>query len=208
MNNINSTIISFFKKNKWLLLLFFPLLIILIGILYFNATSPQPSNSTIISPTKIPENNTIDENNDQISSDISPFNNNGTRENDVLEETDLVGLQKKEALPDGTEKYSLKSPDQSHTNTLITKDEQVVFQKSVRPKNFGETVMNYTESYGDPEKTLDMESSLTPNARIYIYASRGFAFLADKQTNEVLIQYTFQPMTPDEFISKYKNELQ
>jgi hypothetical protein len=204
MINFVNKITIILKEYKWLLIPGFPLIIIILMLLMITSSSKPPENSfpdVYSEPTGIPTRIIP-----TASITIIPTPKNY----DALHPVDpemLNGLQKTETLPDGAIKYTLASPKSSRSNTLIAKDNLVIFQRSVRPDNFGERISDYTNQLGTPERIITGSRFYGENTQTYIYAKYGVAFTANPQTEEVYEQFAFVDMSVDDFFKSFGQEL-
>ncbi len=147
---------------------------------------PFSREEILATPTKIPE---------------------SEKELHAIEPEDLEGLQITETSSDGDTIYTSADIRPSRPNILKVRDGVTVFNRTVRPEGFDEKITDYTDTYGAPEEMITGSRFYGPSAQIYIYASSGFAFVANPETQEVFEQYTFPPKSVTEYIKKYGEDI-
>jgi hypothetical protein len=161
---------------------------------------PTPANETV-SPTFLP---TQSPQSEGVGEGEQPHGETILYENSPL-------LEKKESFPDLSKKYSLTSSTPDRPNVIITigEEQNQVFQRSVIPQSDPPiTIPEYLEFFGQPERTIKGSHFYGPDAQIYIYAqTRGFAYIANTQTNRILELHTFAPMSVEDYTKKYGEDI-
>lgn len=215
MNTLFTKFKTLFLENKRILIPFIPLFLFIlffITLVSFVAFSPQqttPDGQTVPIPTKTNENSspslsqspkaTQEETLHQdIDGDESIYDNN-------------PNLEKKEQLPNGTLKYSLTSETTGRPNIVIVRatNQDIAFERTVISQNAKPIVLSdYLEFFGQPERIIKGSRFYGANAQTYIYAkTRGTAFIVNPQTNRVLELQTFAPMSIENYIQKFGDDL-
>ncbi|MGI8420165.1 MAG: hypothetical protein ACR2LN_06020 [Candidatus Levyibacteriota bacterium] len=110
----------------------------------------------------------------------------------------------KSTTPDGSVQYTVPSINQARPNEIVTKDNTIVFQRALIS---GKTIDDYIASLGQPEYTYNESSYYGDDILVYLYLKKGIAIVAGPMTRLVFEQITFQPMSIDEFKSKYGADL-
>lgn len=205
MNTSNTKFKDFFNKYKYLLIPSIPLLFF-VGLLFFipstqtdsTPVEPKPQiNPTVVPsrafPTKIP----------------TPYPT--TAKEEFIEEEDLStrpGLISKDALPDGTTKYTFASTNQARPNIFIAYNaHETLFQRDVILSKYPVKITDYTKQFGQPERTISGSFFYGSNTQTLIYAQEGLAIVGNIQTNQVYEQHIFEPMTPAMYIQKYGDDI-
>lgn len=113
------------------------------------------------------------------------------------------GLIGKETFPSGETQYSFSSLLISRPNQVVTKGNLAVFERIIVPEKPTETgyakISQMTKPFGNPEKIIQGSAYYGPFTSIYIYTNKGFAFIANPNTDEVYELHIFSPMNPDEY---------
>lgn len=141
---------------------------------------------------------------------ISPENTIiGKRINlDTEKKLDIV---KKEASIEGTLIYSLNSQNPIRTDQIITRNEQIVFQRTYIPEDPSDPshllISAMIEKHGQPEKVIQGSKLWGPFMNNYIYNTKGLAFIGNPNTDEVYELQNFTPLSLDEYIQKYGDDI-
>lgn len=116
-----------------------------------------------------------------------------------------------ETLSDGSKKYTFTAPITTRTNDIIIKNGVAIYEKIVTPEKKADTgyqtIDQYTQQYGQPEEVIQGTELYGPYSSTYIYASKGFAFIANPNTNEVYEVKVFMPMTVEEYKVQYGSDI-
>lgn len=188
---------SFLSKYK---LFFIPaiLLLFFIATILLSLIFNEDSNPNIITP----------EENPNLTSGPLPKTTPRPREGAETEVEDIPGLQNKETLPDGTIKYIFTSHIPERPNIILAKGEHdVLFQRSITLESHQVRISHYTDAYGQAKWIFKGSSFYGPSAQTYIYPERGFAFIGNPTTGEVLEQHVFQPLKVEEYVSRYGEDI-
>lgn len=121
----------------------------------------------------------------------------------------IEGLQNKEELPDGAKRYTFDSPNPSRPNMYIGKEENdlILFERSVISQEGKPiTLTDYDAAYGEPEQVISGTQFYGSETNLYIYGSKGIAFIANPQTDRILELHTFPVMSAEEYLQKYGDE--
>ena len=117
----------------------------------------------------------------------------------------------KEATDEGKVIYSLDSKNPIRTDQIITQNNQVIFQRVYVPENPNDPnhllISTMLRKYGTPEKTVQGSKLWGHLIVLYIYSSNGVAFIGNPNTDEVYELQTFTPLSVDEYIQKYGDDI-
>ena len=116
-------------------------------------------------------------------------------------------LQKKEALPGGATQYTFSSSNPARPNMFITINQSIVFERLVVSSESPLKITENTAEYGLPEVVIQGSRFYGDTALTYIYAGMGIAFIANPAANSVLERHGFSPMTVDEYIKFYGEDI-
>lgn len=128
----------------------------------------------------------------------------------IIDKTKEVELKpiNKTALPDGNIEYDLKGFDPLRNDAAITQNNKVEFiRTNTRFSDNPPLLSDYLKKYGNPEKTVNGSNYFGFNVSTYIYASSGFAYIANPSTNWVYEIQFFQPTTVDDYMNKYGQDI-
>lgn len=174
------------------LLFFVTIVLLVISGKNSNPVLKNPEGNSAISPA---------------SSEPSNNNTNPAREGAEGNVEDRPGLQKKENLPDSATKYYFTSPLQGRPNMIISKADDVLFQSSVTDPKYPVKITDYSTSYGAAKWVFKGSNFYGLEARSYIYPERGFAFIGNPTTGEVLEQHLFHPTKVEDYLKKYGDDI-
>lgn len=205
-------IISFITQNKRIFIPLVPFILFILTFIYISTlfiTSPteNPNIQVSITPASTPTS----------SNPTTSISNSPTRSNygsEIHEDSKLYEtnpkLNKKEELTNGIVKYTIDSSIPLRPNIIIVQgeDQGQIFERSVIPEN-GEkvTITEYTKLWGNPERIVKGSLFYGQDAQVYIYGSMGFAFIANPQIDKVFEIHTFGPMSADEYIRQYGEDI-
>lgn len=121
----------------------------------------------------------------------------------------LPNIQKKEALPNGGTKYSIKSYNVLRPDEIIVKDNTATFERSTTPedpKALGfARIAQYIERYGEPQRVIKGSKFYGEFVSTYVYSQLGFTVIANQYTGEVFEVQTFAPMSVSSYMQLYGN---
>ncbi len=208
MNTFVTNIIAFALRYKLYFFLSIPLVLILFSVIlisfFQSPVSQTPRTSvipTVVSHTNSPPIPTTKPTG--LNRTIEPVE---SVEGEGIE--DRSGLLKKEQLSDGTTQYTYTSPNPERPNIIIARDEQdILFERAVSLPDYPVKISEYTQPYGQPERIIRGSLFYGSSAETYIYAQRGFAFIANPETTLVLEQHLFSPVSVNEYIKKYGDDI-
>lgn len=127
---------------------------------------------------------------------------------DIEKRLDIID---KEASSEGTTVYSLNSLNTIRTDQIITKQDQIIFQRTYVPENPNDPnhllISKMIEKYGQPENIIKGSKLWGPFMQTYIYPSKGIAFIGNPNTNEVYELQNFTPISLTEYLQKYGDDI-
>lgn len=199
-------IIPFLNKYKWLII---PILVVIISVIIImtaNVLAPKdpPREYVNILPTPFPA--TAPE-----LQKTSPIQQTIIGKTTKEEVEQLPGRVLKEEIEDGSVRYSFSSALVSRPDTIIVKEDRVIYETIITPESphaqGHTTIDHYQDQYGEPEAVLNGSKFYGWHMRNYIYAQQGFVLIANPYTGEVFEIHAFQPMTTEEYIQYYGNDI-
>jgi hypothetical protein len=118
----------------------------------------------------------------------------------------------KQTLPTGGIEYSFQSEIDARPATIVTdKNGTVIFERILTPEEPDATgytlISDFKNKYGEPDRDIGGSHFYEWAIHTYIYASKGFALVGNPNTDEVFEIHNFQPMTVDEYITKFGEDL-
>ena len=200
-----------FSGNKRILIPLVPLVLFIVAFIvfvFFSAFSPSaplPPQEDPLTPTP------------SIAIDIvSPTEQPGEDHSDgdgdmIVSYEDISTFQKKEPLPEGLFKYAFFSGRPGRPNIIVASPDGqgALFESSVSSPTALPSLSEYLSLFGQPERTFVGSKFYGPSAHIYIYAqTKGFAFIADPKTNTVLETHHFPPMSVEDYIRRFGEDIQ
>ncbi len=118
-----------------------------------------------------------------------------------------LNLVSKEASSDGSIVYNIQSGNPMRPDQLITKDGIVLFERIYIPEEPSDpgymTLTEVEEKYGPAELVEQGSVFWGGFFKTYIYASKGYAFIANPHTKEVFEMHTFIPQSGDDYKKLY-----
>lgn len=191
---------NYFPQKKLFILIgvLFLITLSILSLLIVSITNKPGSNVPFTTPTPIP---------DAVSTIQYTFIGDTTQE----EVEKLPTIEKKEVLPDGTTRYSLKSPLISRKNEILTKDGSVIFERILVPespsaKGYAK-ISEYKSRFGQPEQTIRGSRFYGELFSTLIYAKNGFTLIGNTRTDEVFEIQHFSPMSIEEYKRLYGNDI-
>lgn len=122
-----------------------------------------------------------------------------------------LDLIDKEASSDGSVIYNLKSENPLRLDQIITKGGRIIFERIYipdAPSDPGYMTLNEVEQkYGQPDATEQGSKFWGGFLKTYIYASKGYAFIANPYTKEVFEMHTFSPMNADDYKKTFGDDI-
>lgn len=184
-----------------LLFLFFSLL--LFTIFRFRSS---PKQETAVYPTSIPEQRSISK------TFISPLQVTEVGK-PLTKEPDMSDtIQDKKTQADGSTVYTFPSPVSVRSDQVITNNENIVtFERILTPEYKDEigyaTISEYLTRFGTPEKIIRGSKFYGWYVQTYIYASSGFTFIGNPNTDEIYEFHKYIPMSVESYTQKYGEDL-
>lgn len=122
-----------------------------------------------------------------------------------------LDIIKKEASGEGKIIYSLNSKNPLRTDQIITQNEKIVFERVYIPEDPNDPnhllISAMIAKYGQPEKIIQGSKLWGPFMNTYIYNNTGMAFIGNPNTNEVYELQNFTPLSLDEYIKRYGDDI-
>jgi hypothetical protein len=126
-------------------------------------------------------------------------------------ERELSGFIKKELLPNGSIRYVFSSLSSARPNEIIVRNGVVIFERIIIPAKKGDlgyaTISDFISKFGNPERAIRGSNFYGWAWTTYIYASRGFSFIANPNTDEVFEIQLYEPTKVDDYIEKYGQDI-
>lgn len=185
INNLWQTNKSFFVFSG--ITIFLVILLLIISLLLLFST-PQPTRE---------------------SQPISPFLETSVGKTNEQSVQQLPGLKRKEKLSDGSTAYFFASVSPLRDSVVVVKNNEVIFEKriTVTPDFQLPKISTYLNTYGSPEMKIKGSKTYGAFETTFIYASKGFALIGNEYTNEVREIQTFKPMSVDEYIKQWGQDI-
>lgn len=200
-NSLITKGVLLYKENRLVFLLVIPLLFLLFFLIFVRTATVEPGNKTSnISPTRQPASNNPPDGQTDIKKapEYAPEYS--------LHEDELIGIQKKEQLGENTIKYTLNSPNTSHPNIVIVKNDELVFRRSVNPPNDLQPIDPFISMYGEPDRIVRGSKYYGGNYEKYIFAHLGFTLIVDSNNKLVVEQHFYIPTTATEYLQRFGEE--
>lgn len=183
-----------YKTYFWVILTVFVFVVfmIILGVSLFLSTQKQTSKTAggISGPT------------------LSSYNKTVIGENAPNFESD-PSFKNKKLLSPGVTQYDFFSVDQLNDDTIITNNGRVVYEKAITVDNnyIHPTISSFEQKFGKPQRIIKGSKTNGPFESFYIYASKGFTLIGNPYTDEVNQIQTYPPMSLDEYIQKWGEEI-
>lgn len=105
--------------------------------------------------------------------------------------------------------FHFPSPDITRDSLVVTENGVTVFERSITtdPDYFHPKLETITQSLGNPEREFKGSNFYGPEMTAYIYASKGITIVANPNTKEVFEIQRFEPMSVDEYVTKWGSDL-
>ena len=108
-----------------------------------------------------------------------------------------LSITYEEASADGSIVYTLESDNPARPDQITTKEGKVVFERIYIPDSPEApgymTLADVEQKHGDPEAVEQGSKFWGGFMKTYIYASSGYAFIANPHTREVFEMHVFAP---------------
>lgn len=182
------------KKTLVLITLLIVVIIVLVLILFYrqNRTAITPSPLPVISQSPIK---------------LSPL------QKTIIGETTVSGVERnyqintRQILPNGDLEYSINSKIEARPDQIIFHNNLAQFERVVIVGNpsvsGGMKLSDQILKYGPAEKIIKGSKFYGYHMNTYIYAAKGFAFVANTNADEVYEVQTFTPTSLDNYLSSY-----
>lgn len=128
--------------------------------------------------------------------------------------TDLEKDQKitsKKALPNGDTQYSINSSIETRPNQVVVGENKAKFERIVViGREAGPIPLKISEQiikFGPAERVVKGSKFYGFHMDTYIYANKGFAFVANTQTDEIYEIQTFTPTSVDKYLSSFEEDI-
>lgn len=132
-----------------------------------------------------------------------------TTESDLENLPDVIAT---EQVSESETHYTLRSFINILPDKIIAKDGVVVYEKVTLPtskdKPESRSISQITNIYGPPERKEQGSVRFGQFLSTYIYASRGFAFAGNSNTDTVHEMEFFKPMSVNEYLVLYGKGIQ
>ncbi len=164
-------------------------------------------------PTFIPIPTTVQSQRPVSSTFISPLQIAETGKKLTKEPDEIYDLiQEKKVLDNGSTVYTFSSLVAARSDQLITNSQNVViFERVLTPEYASDegyaTITDYMNQFGKPERTIRGSTFYGWYAQTYIYASQGFTFIGNPNTDEIYEFHKYTPMTIERYISTYGEDI-
>lgn len=123
----------------------------------------------------------------------------------------LSEVEKKETLPDGSLRYSLKSPLISRKNEIIVKNGQVIYERILVPESRKSpgyvTISEYRHRLGNPAAIIRGSRFYGPLIATILYPEKGIVLIGNTYTDEVYEVHAFSPMTLEDYRSQFGQDI-
>lgn len=118
----------------------------------------------------------------------------------------LPGISKTSESDYSYSSYLLQRPNEIKTENNTASFERVLTPISSSDPNYT-TIPKIIEMFGKADKITTGSKFYGDYLNTYIYATQGMAFVGNPNTNEVYEIQFFKPMTPDEYESKFGQDI-
>lgn len=118
-------------------------------------------------------------------------------------------FKNKTTLPDNKVQYNYESLLPSRNDIVITDNGVAVFERLVTVTSNYEhpRLSHFRSKYGEAEREIAGSTHYGALEKVYIYASRGFALVANPFTEEVDEIHYFLPTAIDKYISAWGQDI-
>lgn len=121
-----------------------------------------------------------------------------------------IKISTKEVLPDGSTKYQMPSVNPLQPDEIISKNGVVVYEKTSTFTNADggfPSMASFAQVFGKPDEEIQGSAFYGPFAKTYIYATKGFALIANPNTDEVYEVQRFLPQSAASYKSVYGKDI-
>ena len=194
--------INFIKSNKpIILLIIFVFLLVPIILAVFPREGNKNGEKQNASPT--PGTGQVNK--------ISPLQRVVVGKKPDVELDKLPNFLSKVALPGGQTQYNYESQLNNRSNQIITSGGKVIFERELTPENPTTpgyaTISQVKAQFGEPDRVIKGSKFYGFPLEQYIYSKKGFAMVANPYNNEVYEFSFFTPMSVEEYVSKYGDDI-
>lgn len=123
----------------------------------------------------------------------------------------LPNIQKKERLPGGGIKYSLSGNNPIRPDEIRAENNVAVFERIAIPEKKADlgyaTISEYKTKYGQPDAVLPGSKAFGFYMVTYVYSTKGFALIANPNTDEIFEIQHFIPMPTEDYLKRYGEDV-
>lgn len=208
--NLKNTINNFFP-NKGVLILFgiAILLVILVLTLALSGVSRNSENNNSFSPTPTP---LIAQGGLSTEQKIAPTQKSIIEKSTVEEIENIVSVENKSTLPNGSIRYTFTSPLMLRKNEVIVQNNRVIFERILVPESSNDpgyvTISEYKGQYDQPQRVITGSHFYGHHVETYIYADKGFTLIGNPFTDEVFEIHVYIPTTVENYIEQYGEDIE
>lgn len=206
--NLQKQIVAFVKDKYLFIIAFVIFLSFIIIIIIFNVSSQKNNSNTQTIPTKSPNQADIEQQIDERRPILGgdTFDEQTAKDSGIVmtfdENSEFLSHAKKEALSDGTLRYTFTSENPNRSDIFIIIDANIIL---ARHAVVGKASDNYRKLLAQPHDTIAEPTFYGQDTVTYLYAEGGTALIVNPKTNVVYEEFTFQPaVSLEEFNTKYK----
>ncbi len=121
----------------------------------------------------------------------------------------LPSFKEKYQIDQNSESYSYQSPRALRDDTIVTQNQQVVFESKVGMLENGKLpdIAEYIRLYGPAEAIVEGSYYYGDVEKTYIWATRGFALITDGFGQGIDEFQTFVPMSVEEYRTRWGKDI-
>lgn len=121
----------------------------------------------------------------------------------------IAGRKNKITLPDGSTEYTFESINLSSNDTIVTKNNTVVFEKAntIDSSYTHPRLSEYVTRYGKADAEFTGSKTYGKFTKTYVYATRGFALIANPYTEEINEIHSFLPQSIDSYVKTWGSDI-
>lgn len=122
----------------------------------------------------------------------------------------LLSNAEKNQLADNQESFEYFNSSPIRPNQVITRDNNVVFEKVILPLDKNDP--NYIRldsaltTYGQPSQIIEGSYTYGPATSLYLFSSKGIALVGNPFTNTLFEIHTFVPITNERYLEQFGKE--
>lgn len=202
---MNNTFFQIIPKKTFILIL---VLIVLIGLLSIIAIlSPKAQKNLSVSPGPVVMRSPIPANN------LSPLQKTITGKTSPQEIEQRFNVLNKQSLDSDKTSFTIPSSLVDRPDQIITQNNQAIFERTILIRNEREIIKisSIISRFGPPERILTGSKYYGRHTRIYVYANKGFAFIAitNEATDEMEIYeiHAFVPTSVENYLKEYGEDI-